>query len=165
MRKLTLYQAAKYSKISRYKLEQAIKQGLLNIQEGKGNIKYFINEKDLKEFLDDHGDQFIKHNFNGESSGSGIDNSSVISKDLHDQMMREKERIIRLLEFQNEKYFPLIPDSEKITLHITQKYTNQLNQLQELFNKALNIAASEERDSKEKLREQADKIFSDSINS
>ena len=163
MRKLTLYQAAKYSKISRYKLEQAIKQGLLKIQEGKGNIKYFINEKDLKEFLEDHGDQFIKHNFNGETTTGSIDNSNVISKDLHDQMMREKERIIRLLEFQNEKYFPLIPDSEKITLHITQKYTNQLTKLQELFNKAVTIASNEERESKEKIREQADKIFSDTI--
>ena len=36
--------------------------------------------------------------------------------------------------------------------------------LQELFNKALTIASNEERDNKEKIREQADKIFSDTIN-
>ncbi len=163
MRKLTLYQAAKYSKISRYKLEQAIKQGLLKIQDGKGSIKYFINETDLKNFIEEHGDQFIKHNFNNESTGGMIDNPNVISRELHEQMMREKERVIRLLEFQNEKYFPLIPDAEKVSLHITQKYNNKLSKLQELFNKALTIAATEERDRKERIREQADKIFEDTL--
>ena len=151
MRKLTLYQAAKYSKISRYKLEQAIKQGLLQIESGKGNIKYFINEKDLKAFLDDHGDQFIKHNFNPDTSTVSSENTSVISRDLHDQMMREKERIIRLLEFQNEKYFPLIPDAEKVSIHIKQKYNNKLIELQDLFHKALNIVSTEERDKKKEF--------------
>ena len=64
MRKYTLYQAARYSKISRYKLEQAIKEGLLKIIPGKGNIKCFIFEDELKNFLDQHGDQYIKHDFN-----------------------------------------------------------------------------------------------------
>ena len=42
MRRFTLYQASKHTNISRYKLEQAISEGHLTIEGGKGNIKCFI---------------------------------------------------------------------------------------------------------------------------
>ena len=63
MRKFTLYQAAKFTKVSRYKLEQAIKEGLLKIIKGKGNIKCFIYEEELNRFLSEYGDQFVKFDF------------------------------------------------------------------------------------------------------
>ena len=58
MRKFTLYQASRFTKISRYKLEQAIEDGLLTCAEGKGNVKCYIQEEDLNDFLEKYGEQY-----------------------------------------------------------------------------------------------------------
>ena len=59
MRKFTLYpKAARYTKISRYKLEQAIEDGLLTCIEGKGNVKCYIPEESLNDFIEKFGEQY-----------------------------------------------------------------------------------------------------------
>ena len=63
MRKFTLYQAARYTKISRYKLEQAIEDGLLECIDGKGNVKCFIPEESLNQFLEQYGEQYRRFTY------------------------------------------------------------------------------------------------------
>ena len=63
MRKFTLYQASRFTKISRYKLEQAIQDGLLVCTEGKGNVKCYILEENLNAFLDKHGEQYRRFTY------------------------------------------------------------------------------------------------------
>ena len=105
MRKFTLYQASRFTKISRYKLEQAINDGILNSINGRGNIKCYINEEDLNNFIEKHADQYRRfsypENFNNEDG-------TFIPRELHDQiiaekdqLLLEKDKVISLLEFQN----------------------------------------------------------------
>ena len=109
MRKFTLYQAARYSKISRYKLEQAISEGLIKIQTGKGNIKCFIDESELQSFIDEHGDQYRKYEYKDEEKQIiNMEDFQVISKEIHQQMLDEKERIIQFLQRQQEQFLPLL---------------------------------------------------------
>ena len=101
MRKFTLYQASKLTKISRYKLEQAISEGILKTQGGKGNIKLFILESDLESFLEEHGDQYRRIEFNDNKDVYiSPEITNFVSRDIHDQIVKEKERIIELLERQ-----------------------------------------------------------------
>ena len=80
MRKFTLYQAARHSQISRYKLEQAIKEGLLQVEGGKGNIKCFILEDDLNNFIDEYGDQYRKYTYNDEKPLINAENITSCGK-------------------------------------------------------------------------------------
>ena len=133
MRKYTLYQAAKYSKISRYKLELAIKEGLLKTIDGKGNIKCFIYEDELNQFLDEYGDQYIRHDFKDESKvyiSPEINN--FISKDIHEKMLQEKERIIQLLESQNDKFGAMA----------NPQLQSQVQELQSIVKEAIELAPS-----------------------
>ena len=126
MRKFTLYQAAKFTKVSRYKLEQAINEGLLKIIKGKGNIKCFIYEDELNRFLSEYGDQFVKFDFEEETTKTQ-DLSSFIPKDLHEKLMNEKERVIKILELQQETLLPILNDnSNKNTIKELQEKITQL---------------------------------------
>jgi hypothetical protein len=112
MRKFTLYQASRFTKISRYKLEQAIEEGLLTCTDGKGNVKCFILEDELKKFIEEHGEQFRRFEYPDEEKGrSHIDDSQFISRDTHDQFIREKNRVIELLESQLENMMTLLKGS------------------------------------------------------
>ena len=97
MRKFTLYQAARHSGISRYKLEQAIREGLLNVDTGKGNIKCFIKESDLNSFIDSHGDQYRKYHYT-EKPVVNAELTDFVPRQLHEQLIQEKERTIKILE-------------------------------------------------------------------
>ena len=107
MRKFTLYQAARHSQISRYKLEQAIKEGLLIVEGGKGNIKCFIKEDDLNSFIEEHGDQYRKYVYKDDKPVINAESANFIPRDLHEQMLQEKERIIQILQDQNSQFRPL----------------------------------------------------------
>ena len=109
MRKFTLYQASRFTKISRYKLEQAIEEGLLICTEGKGNIKCYIQEEDLTAFLDRYGEQYRRFTYPEDKQSPFISEeiNQFISKEIHDQIITEKDRVISLLEFQNQQLIPL----------------------------------------------------------
>ena len=114
MRKFTLYQAARFTKISRYKLEQAIREGILKTVDGKGNIKCFIYEEELNKFLEIHGDQFVKFSFEDDKVAGNADLNDYIHKDLHEKIVMEKERVIRILELQQETLLPLIGSAKQV---------------------------------------------------
>lgn len=156
MRKFTLYQAARYSKISRYKLEQAIKEGLLKTINGKGNIKCFIYEEELKNFIESHGDQYVRHEFNDDKKiyiSPEINN--FVSRDIHERMLAEKERIINILEAQNDKFLPLISDSDKARYQIN----HRVSELENIANEALDLIADENQREKERLQDRVKEIM------
>ena len=109
MRKFTLYQAARYTKISRYKLEQAIEEGILKSVDGKGNVKCYIPEDSLNDFLEQYGEQYRRFTYPEEKNQPFVSEeiSQFISKEFHDQILTEKDRVISLLEFQNQQLIPL----------------------------------------------------------
>lgn len=115
MRKFTLYQASRFTKISRYKLEQAIEDGLLKCTDGKGNVKCFILEEDLNEFLEKHGEEYRRFTYPEETKASYVSDeiNQFISKEIHDQIISEKDRVISLLEFQNQQLMPLSDQKSK----------------------------------------------------
>tara|TARA_Y100001935_G_C17309646_1_gene514893 strand:+ start:2373 stop:2834 length:462 start_codon:yes stop_codon:yes gene_type:complete len=115
MRKFTLYQASRFTKISRYKLEQAIEDGLLKCTEGKGNVKCFIQEEDLNAFLENHGEEYRRFTYPEETKSTFISDeiNQFISKEIHDQIISEKDRVISLLEFQNQQLMPLSDQKSK----------------------------------------------------
>ena len=138
-KKLTLYQAAKISKISRYKLEQAIELNLLNTLSGKGNVKYYIYEEDLNEFINTHGDQYIRYEFK-KSHPTYVSNEieRFVSKELHQQLLSEKERVINLLEFQNKKLLPMLDKMDQ-GQNIEQQNSDTINQLQSILSEAVKL--------------------------
>ena len=118
MRKFTLYQAARYTKISRYKLEQAIEDGLLDCIDGKGNVKCFIPEESLNKFLEQYGEQYRRFTYPEEKRNSFVSDeiNNFIAKELHDQIISEKDRVISLLEFQNQQLIPIADKNSSETL-------------------------------------------------
>ncbi|MDA1353482.1 MAG: hypothetical protein O3A01_03285 [bacterium] len=156
MRKFTLYQAARYSKISRYKLEQAIKEDLLKTINGKGNIKCFIYEEELKSFIDKYGEQYVRHEFNDDKKiyiSPEINN--FVSRDIHERMLAEKERIINILEAQNDKFLPLISDSDKAKYQIN----HRVSELETIANEALELLTEEHQREKERLQDRVKEIM------
>lgn len=135
MRKFTLYQAARYTKISRYKLEQAIEDGLLECVDGKGNVKCFIPEESLNQFLEQYGEQYRRFTYPEEKRNSFVSDeiNNFIAKELHDQIVTEKDRVISLLEFQNQQ---LIPMADKNQSDVTLKI-NELKSIAETVVKEL----------------------------
>lgn len=131
MRKFTLYQASRFTKISRYKLEQAINEGLLNCIEGKGNVKCFILEKDLNDFIEKHGEEYrrLKYPEDNKSPYISEEITQFISKDIHDQLINEKNRVISLLEFQNNQLVPLAESNDQ---------TVKINELKSIAKLAIN---------------------------
>ena len=133
MKKYTLYKASKISKISRYKLEQAIEEGLLQTQDGKGTVKYLISEADLKVFIKEHGDQFVQVKYTENGEGYNNQNYPFISRDQYEKMLFEKERMIQTLEMQLQK-------NETLLLR-----TTELNQIvRELINSLPKTKESED---------------------
>ncbi|MGC6366832.1 MAG: hypothetical protein ACON35_02395 [Candidatus Marinamargulisbacteria bacterium] len=117
MRKFTLYQAARYTKISRYKLEQAIEDGLLECIDGKGNVKCFIPEESLNQFLEQYGEQYRRFTYPEEKRNTFVADeiNNFIAKDLHEQIINEKDRVISLLEFQNQQLIPIAEQTKSDT--------------------------------------------------
>ncbi|MBT5855017.1 hypothetical protein HOH87_00085 [bacterium] len=153
MKKFTLYQAARYSKISRYKLEQAITEGLLTTITGKGNIKCFIYENELNRFIEEHGDQYTKPTYQDELKpfiSSEINN--FVSKDLHEEILADKNRIIEMLEFQNQKLIPLIPEEEKLNLAKERGVSGKIEFLRSFAEKV--ISKVDQEDTRISLREE-----------
>ena len=142
MRKFTLYQAARFTKISRYKLEQAIREGILKTVDGKGNIKCYIYEEELNKFLEDHGDQFVKFSFEDDKSNTNSDLSDYIHKDLHEKIVMEKERVIRILELQQETLLPLISSSKQAP----KTSSSAVENIEEALNLALEYVPSKDKD-------------------
>ncbi len=128
MKKYTLYKASKISKISRYKLEQAIEEGLLQTQEGKGTVKYLISEADLKVFIKEHGDQFVQVKYSDTSEGYSNQNYPFISREQYEKMLFEKERMIQTLEMQLQKNEGLLSKINQIT-QLSQIITELVNNL------------------------------------
>ncbi len=133
MRKFTLYQASRFTKISRYKLEQAIQDGLLVCTEGKGNVKCYILEENLNAFLEKHGEQYRRFTYPEENKSPFVSEeiNQFISKDIHEQLMNEKDRVISLLEFQNQQLIPLADKSNK-------EHSIKLSELKSIAEAAIN---------------------------
>lgn len=104
-KKFTLYQASKYTGISRYKLEQAISNGVLACCEGDKNIKCFILKDELQRFLEKHGDDYRRFDYDSKKKSLHVshDINQYISLEVHDQIVKEKNRVIELLEYQNQQ--------------------------------------------------------------
>jgi len=146
MRKFTLYQAARYTKISRYKLEQAIEDGLLTSIEGKGNVKCYIPEESLNEFIEKYGEQYRRFTYPEEKSQTYVADeiNQFISKEFHDQILNEKDRVISLLEFQNQQ---LIPLAERTKSELSLK----INELKTIAQAAINEIPLNKSDLKSQL--------------
>ena len=145
-RKFTLYQASRFTKISRYKLEQAIEDGILISTEGKGNVKCFIIEEDLNKFIEEYGDQYRRFTYPEDYKSTVIaDEISYISKDIHDQLVQEKDRVIGLLEFQNKQLIPISNQNE-----IVEK-TYIINELIQIAEKAISEIPSSKLTLKDEL--------------
>ena len=149
MRKFTLYQAARYTKISRYKLEQAIEDGLLTCIEGKGNVKCYIPEESLNDFIEKFGEQYRRFTYPEEKSQTYVSDeiNQFISKEFHDQILNEKDRVINLLEFQNQQ---LIPLAERTKSEMTVK----MNELKSIAISAINELPHAKSDLRSKLNNQ-----------
>lgn len=149
MRKFTLYQAARYTKISRYKLEQAIEDGLLTCIEGKGNVKCYIPEESLNEFIEKFGEQYRRFTYPEEKNQAYVSDeiNQFISKEFHDQILNEKDRVISLLEFQNQQ---LIPLAERTKSEMTVK----MNELKSIAISAINELPHAKSDLRSKLNNQ-----------
>ncbi|MEC8678778.1 MAG: hypothetical protein VXX85_07985 [Candidatus Margulisiibacteriota bacterium] len=149
MRKFTLYQAARYTKISRYKLEQAIEDGLLTCIEGKGNVKCYIPEESLNDFIEKFGEQYRRFTYPEEKNQTYVSDeiNQFISKEFHDQILNEKDRVISLLEFQNQQ---LIPLAERTKSEMTVK----MNELKSIALSAINELPHAKSDLRSKLNNQ-----------
>jgi hypothetical protein len=108
MKKFTLYQAVKYSGISRYKLEQAVKEGVLNILDGHSNIKFFISKNDLDSFLSEHGDNYRKPIFDEHNTDQMPNDHFFMSLATHKEIIQEKEKTIQFLSEQNKQFLEVI---------------------------------------------------------
>ena len=128
-KKFTLYQAAKYTGISRYKLEQAIRNKILVCSEGEKNIKCFILKEHLNEFLEKHGHDYRRFDYDRkeQSSQESHDINGYILREVHDQIVKEKNRVIELLEYQNQRLSTkLIPKNKQDKIKEVVASVNQL---------------------------------------
>lgn len=113
MRKFTLYQASRFTKISRYKLEQAIEDGTLKIIEGKGNVKCFIQEDELNRFIEENSDQYARISFPEDdyreknTLAAGLD-FQYVPRDIVEKLINERKETEQLLLAQNEKLMSVI---------------------------------------------------------
>jgi hypothetical protein len=150
MRKFTLYQASRHTGISRYKLEQAIDSGHLKIFEGKGNVKCYIHESDLTQFIEKHADQYRRFSYPNEQKQPFV--SDVIHQyiDNYEKLIQEKDRVISLLEFQNQKLMPLTEKNESSTIKI--------HELREIASKAINHLPNDKPNLISDLKQQLDRI-------
>ena len=153
MRKFTLYQAARFTKISRYKLEQAISDGFLKCIEGKGNVKCFIMEDELSEFMKNHGEQYKRFQYPEERSETVIteDFNLYIQKEIHNQIIAEKNRVIDLLEFQNQQLMPLVEKSGSSSLL-------KISELKTIALSAINELPESKSEIRQNLAQQINKI-------
>lgn len=150
MRKFTLYQASRHTNISRYKLEQAIDSGHLKSSNGKGNVKCFILEKDLNQFLEKYGDQYRRFTYPNEQKSPFISDEINQYIDKYEKLINEKDRVISLLEFQNEKLMPLTTHAEEISIKILE--------LREIAAKAISHLPKNEAPLISELKEKLDKL-------
>ena len=125
-RKFTLYQASRFTKISRYKLEQAIQDNLLKTMDGKGNVKCYILEDDLNKFLDNHGEQYKRFTYPDDNKTPFVSSeiNDFISIKIHDEIIEQKNRIIKLLEDQNNENVSKVSFYELKT--VAEKALNEL---------------------------------------
>ena len=151
MRKFTLYQAARYTKISRYKLEQAIQDGLLTCVDGKGNVKCYIPEESLNDFLEKYGEQYRRFTYPEEKNTPFVSDeiNQFISKDFHEQIIIEKDRVINLLEFQNQQLIPLAEQAKSDSLV-------KIGELKTIALAAINELPTSKADLRTKLVDQLD---------
>ena len=151
MRKFTLYQAARYTKVSRYKLEQAIQDGLLTCIEGKGNVKCYIPEESLNKFIEQYGEQYRRFTYPEEKNQSYVSDeiNQFISKEFHDQIITEKDRVINLLEFQNQQLIPLAEQAKSESLV-------KINELKSIAVSAINELPHAKSQLKDQLSNQLD---------
>ncbi|MEK9727645.1 MAG: hypothetical protein VW397_06020 [Candidatus Margulisiibacteriota bacterium] len=153
MRKFTLYQAARYTKISRYKLEQAIEDGLLTCVEGKGNVKCYIPEEGLNQFLEQYGEQYRRFTYPEEKSQAFVSDeiNQFISKEFHEQILVEKDRVINLLEFQNQQLMPLAEQAKAESLL-------KINELKSIALSAIKELPQDKTQLKDQLVNQLEKL-------
>ena len=153
MRKFTLYQASRFTKISRYKLEQAIQDGLLICTEGKGNVKCYIMEAHLNDFLEQHGEQYRRFTYPEDNKTPYISEeiNQFISKDIHEQLMNEKDRVISLLEFQNDQLMPMADKNNK-------EQTVKINELRGIAEAAIQELPRDKTSLIDNLKEQLNNL-------
>jgi hypothetical protein len=146
MRKFTLYQAARYTKISRYKLEQAIEEGILKSVDGKGNVKCYIPEDSLNDFLEQYGEQYRRFTYPEEKNQPFVSDeiNQFISKEFHDQILTEKDRVISLLEFQNQQLIPLADKNKS-------EFNLKIDELKSIALSAINEIPQSKSDLKDQL--------------
>ncbi len=153
MKKYTLYQASKFTSISRYKLEQAIKRGHLTAEEGGRHVKFYISEARLHEFLKEFADLYAKEEAVSHANFSNANTQAFVLKDVHDQIIRDKERVISVLEQQNNRWLPLLDAHQKLST-LTEKQSRNIHELKQLALSALDLVAHSYTDQKETMREQ-----------
>jgi translation initiation factor 2 alpha subunit (eIF-2alpha) len=115
MKKYTLYQASTVTKITRYKLEKAIEEGLLEAIPGKGNIKHYILKEALDKFMEEHGDQFKRFDLNERNKeNTVIDQDKYISRELHDEILKQNSRLIDTLQGQVNHLMSLLQGKNEL---------------------------------------------------
>ena len=84
--------------------------------DGKGNVKCFIPEESLNQFLEKYGEQYRRFTYPEEKSLTFVADeiNNFIAKDIHEQFINEKDRVISLLEFQNQQLMPLNEQNSKV---------------------------------------------------
>jgi hypothetical protein len=117
MKKYTLYQASTLTKITRYKLEKAIEEGLLESIPGKGNIKHYILKDALDTFMKEHGDQFKRFEvYEGNQNNTAVDQDKYISRETHEEILKQNTRLIDTLQGQVNHLMSLLQGNKEKTL-------------------------------------------------
>ena len=83
--------------------------------------------------LEKHGEQYRRFTYPEENKSPFVSEeiNQFISKDIHEQLMNEKDRVISLLEFQNQQLIPLADKSNK-------EHSIKLSELKSIAEAAIN---------------------------
>lgn len=120
MKQYTIYEAIKYSegKLTRNKLEKAIKKGNIITQKGTGKAKYLIDEDELFKYLQEQGDALVKKSLDLKEEQNN--SKKELKNDYISLLLKEKETVIQLkdekiqyMEAQYQRYLPKL-DEENI---------------------------------------------------
>ena len=120
MKQYTIYEAIKYSegKLTRNKLEKAIKKGDIMAQKGTGKAKYLIDEDELFKYLQEQGDALVKKSLDLKEEQNN--SKKELKNDYISLLLKEKETVIQLkdekiqyMEAQYQRYLPKL-DEENI---------------------------------------------------
>ena len=105
-------------------------------------------EDDLNGFLETHGEQYRRLSYPDDKQRVFVSEEITkhISKEIHDQLMNEKDRVISLLEFQNEQLMPQNGEGFK-------SQALKIKELRSIATKAIKHIPSEQHDIIDQLNE------------